>query len=304
MNMSNTKQKYFYAVKNGRNIGIYTTWDECKEQVDKFPNPIYKKFKTYDEADIYIKTLHDKPSNTSNISNTSDIRSVVNVVNAVNVVNNNINSSYILPKKVNSDIFNIENDYASIDRWNKFDDRIYIFTDGSNKGSQKMNNKMCGIGIYLSPECLNIKNIYYGNQIMTNNRCELLAVLYSLLIINKYIYNHISSNNISSNNISSINIVSDSTYTVNSCNEWIEKWRENGWKTSNGTPVKNQDIMENIYINIQKIKTVIKEKLNTNITINIIHTNSHKNISDISNEFEKFLCFGNNIADKLAQNEL
>ena len=29
------KKKKFYAVAVGRKPGIYTTWDECKKQVDK-----------------------------------------------------------------------------------------------------------------------------------------------------------------------------------------------------------------------------------------------------------------------------
>ncbi|VDK48266.1 unnamed protein product, partial [Cylicostephanus goldi] len=29
----------FYAVANGRNIGIYTTWDQCRAQIDGYPKP-------------------------------------------------------------------------------------------------------------------------------------------------------------------------------------------------------------------------------------------------------------------------
>ncbi|WP_286149303.1 RNase H1/viroplasmin domain-containing protein, partial [Thomasclavelia cocleata] len=34
----------FYAVKIGRKPGIYLTWDECKQQVDKFKGAVYKSF--------------------------------------------------------------------------------------------------------------------------------------------------------------------------------------------------------------------------------------------------------------------
>lgn len=44
----------FYAVKNGRNPGIYNTWDECKAQVDGFSGAVYKSFSTKDEAIAYI----------------------------------------------------------------------------------------------------------------------------------------------------------------------------------------------------------------------------------------------------------
>ena len=36
----------FYAVRKGKKTGIYTTWDECKEQVDGYPKAEYKGFKT------------------------------------------------------------------------------------------------------------------------------------------------------------------------------------------------------------------------------------------------------------------
>lgn len=47
-------KKKFYAVKNGKNIGIYDTWDECKEQVNGFSGAEYKSFATKEEAKDYI----------------------------------------------------------------------------------------------------------------------------------------------------------------------------------------------------------------------------------------------------------
>lgn len=37
------KNKY-YAVKRGRQPGIYETWDQAKAQVDNYPNALYKSF--------------------------------------------------------------------------------------------------------------------------------------------------------------------------------------------------------------------------------------------------------------------
>ncbi len=42
--------KKFYAVKNGRKIGIFLTWNECKEQIDGFSSAVYKSFPTREEA--------------------------------------------------------------------------------------------------------------------------------------------------------------------------------------------------------------------------------------------------------------
>ena len=41
----------FYVVKNGRKVGIFSTWEECQKQVVGFKGAIYKSFKTKDEAE-------------------------------------------------------------------------------------------------------------------------------------------------------------------------------------------------------------------------------------------------------------
>lgn len=44
----------FYAVKIGLAPGIYTSWDDCKKNVNGFKNAKYKKFKTNEEALCYM----------------------------------------------------------------------------------------------------------------------------------------------------------------------------------------------------------------------------------------------------------
>ncbi|GFN35253.1 ribonuclease H1 domain-containing protein [Tepidimicrobium xylanilyticum] len=45
----------YYAVRVGRNKGIYKTWAECEAQVKGFSNAVYKKFSTYEEAINFIE---------------------------------------------------------------------------------------------------------------------------------------------------------------------------------------------------------------------------------------------------------
>ena len=47
--------KKYYAVKKGRKNGIYSTWAECKKQVDGFSGAIYKSFTDYDTALRFVK---------------------------------------------------------------------------------------------------------------------------------------------------------------------------------------------------------------------------------------------------------
>lgn len=42
--MSSSETKVYYSVPSGIKCGIYNTWEECKENIEGFNNPIYKKF--------------------------------------------------------------------------------------------------------------------------------------------------------------------------------------------------------------------------------------------------------------------
>ena len=44
----------FYAVKEGRNIGIFESWIDCKKQVDGYSGAKYKSFKSRKEAMEYL----------------------------------------------------------------------------------------------------------------------------------------------------------------------------------------------------------------------------------------------------------
>lgn len=52
------KVKY-YGVKRGLVPGVYTSWDECKAQVDGFSGAEYKSFKTEEEANDYVNVEKD-----------------------------------------------------------------------------------------------------------------------------------------------------------------------------------------------------------------------------------------------------
>lgn len=44
----------YYAVKIGRKEGIFSSWDECKEQVHGYPGAVYKSFSTLEEAENFL----------------------------------------------------------------------------------------------------------------------------------------------------------------------------------------------------------------------------------------------------------
>ena len=45
----------YYSVHKGRETGIFTTWDNCKKQIDKYKGAIYKSFKKKEDAEKFVK---------------------------------------------------------------------------------------------------------------------------------------------------------------------------------------------------------------------------------------------------------
>lgn len=44
----------FYGVKKGREIGVFTSWDECKARVDGFSKAAFKSFDNYKDAYFFV----------------------------------------------------------------------------------------------------------------------------------------------------------------------------------------------------------------------------------------------------------
>jgi ribonuclease HI len=50
---------YYYAVAAGHRIGIYTSWEDCKVNIDDYISPIYKKFGTEEDAKLFLNEFAD-----------------------------------------------------------------------------------------------------------------------------------------------------------------------------------------------------------------------------------------------------
>ena len=80
--MSSKKPK-FYVVWTGRIPGVYTSWEECREQVDGFPVARYKAFASRDEAEYaaadepeeHIHSAHPAERSTVASTNVDDAAS-------------------------------------------------------------------------------------------------------------------------------------------------------------------------------------------------------------------------------------
>lgn len=100
---------------------------------------------------------------------------------------------------------------------------VTIYTDGACSG----NPGVGGWGAVLMYK--DISKEFSGScEATTNNRMELTAVIEALKKLNQPCQ---------------VEIFSDSSYVCSAfINGWIWNWMRNGWKTSNGRPVENQDL--------------------------------------------------------------
>ena len=106
--------------------------------------------------------------------------------------------------------------------------KLTIYTDGACSGNP---GKGGWAAILIVGD--NKKNLSGAEYKTTNNRMELTAVIQSLQSLDDY-------------NDFEIEINTDSKYVKDGIEIWINKWKENGWKTANKKEVKNQDLWKNL----------------------------------------------------------
>ena len=99
------------------------------------------------------------------------------------------------------------------------------------------------------------KEISGGNKQTTNNIMELTAILEALKALKTEC---------------EVQLYSDSAYCVNAFNQnWIYGWIKKGWKTADGSDVKNKEIWQEIYELTKKHKvTFNKVKGHSNVELN------------------------------------
>lgn len=112
-----------------------------------------------------------------------------------------------------------------------------IYCDGSTRIKNKKGiDNIGGFGYVVYNKSGYIVDAY-SEQVKntTNNRMELQA-LYE--VIKKY----------GSDSIFGANkVYTDSAYAMKCITEWSDTWNRNGWITSKGNPVENQDLIKQIY---------------------------------------------------------
>lgn len=107
---------------------------------------------------------------------------------------------------------------------------ITLYTDGACSGNPGPGGWAC---VLLSPKGYVIELGGAESQ-STNNRMELKAAIEGLRWL--FVRKELSS--------TMVRLYTDSKYLIQGIESWVRSWKKNGWKTSEGNPVANQDLWE------------------------------------------------------------
>lgn len=103
---------------------------------------------------------------------------------------------------------------------------VTLYADGACKG----NPGVGGWGALLRYNG-HEKELCGGEQMTTNNRMELTAVIKGLSALTRSC---------------TIDVYTDSSYVQKGISEWLAGWKANGWKTASKKPVKNIDLWQQL----------------------------------------------------------
>ncbi len=120
----------------------------------------------------------------------------------------------------------IVQEYLATQNFLKKEPEIEIFIDGACLGNP-------GPGGYAAIiRKANKEKIVTGHEIQTtNNRMELTAAIKALSALDKP---------------SVVKVFTDSRYLIDGVTKWLSRWEKNGFKTSSGKPVKNQELWKKL----------------------------------------------------------
>lgn len=121
-----------------------------------------------------------------------------------------------------------------------------IYTDGSSLGNPGPGG--FGVVVVDDNDELLFCHAKMENEDTTNNRQEMLAILYAVVR-----YGRITP---------TPHVYSDSAYAINTFTDWMYKWKDNNWLRSNNSVPENLDLVQFYYqlinegfeINLHKVK--------------------------------------------------
>ncbi|XP_029902797.1 ribonuclease H1 [Myripristis murdjan] len=242
--MAKGKGKFFYAVRAGLKPGVYTTWDECKSQVDKFPQAAFKKFASERDAWAFVRGVD--PSAAPPVKNeAADSQPAAALLprrgpEPLEYIPLGQKRCYSKeeaepnckrPRQQSEEAAATATTTAhpssgSADGLTYMGDAVVVYTDGCCSANGKKGAR-AGIGVYWGRNHpLNVAERLNGRQ--TNQRAELQAACKALEQAKQM-------------NIKKLVLYTDSKFTINGVTSWVKQWKQNGWRLKGGGQITNKE---------------------------------------------------------------
>ncbi|XP_064195852.1 ribonuclease H1 isoform X1 [Anguilla rostrata] len=235
------KGKFFYAVRKGVKPGVYSTWDECKSQVDKFPSASYKKFASEEDAWGFVRSQPGAIPSASAAGNGDSLPEAPKIApEAISAVPIGAKRPHGEPDEVDhgkrfkcteGELQKVCSAPPSSDGFTYMGEAVVVYTDGCCSGNGK-HGARAGIGVYWGPDHpMNVCDRLHGRQ--TNQRAELQAACKAL-------------EQARDKNIKKLVLYTDSKFTINGITSWVKNWKANGWRLKSGGAVINREDFEKL----------------------------------------------------------
>lgn len=212
--------KKYYVVWEGRKTGIFTDWNTCKNQVDKFTGAKYKSFKTLGEAEAAFHGVSVTPVKES-------------------LKKDKLPKDLSTSKKTSAQVVKT---YTAAEIAEMTID-TKIFTDG---GCEPNPGKAgSGVAVYRNDV---IDELWYGlyNPKGTNNTAELNALHQALIMAKDEIKKD-----------KSVAIFCDSKYSIQCITQWAVSWEKKGW-IKKGGEIKNLELIKEMFALHQLLKDKVQ----------------------------------------------
>ena len=285
----------FYAVHKGKRRGIYTDWNECKQNIFGVRHPIFKKFGTKEEAEHFLLHGFGTKTNQSMLDTLGKGNDTPSAGDNAKIDGNNENGESGGSGGSGGSGVVIANAKKHI---------IHIFTDGSlirKKSKNGAARVLCGYGIYIPAYGL-MEELRYAGTIRdnkTNNRGELKAIIdglnYILCCIDETVGDTVAAapdaefpHKNDKLKETQIILYTDSSYSKLILGDTGVKYRKAGYLVSkkSGEEVKNADMVQEI----MEIRDKIAEY---GMELVVKHVYAHTNL-------DTFEANGNRLADEYA----
>lgn len=285
----------YYAVRKGRQTGIFTDWDACSKSVTGYAGAQFKSFKSLKDADRYasgpggtggrvgssgaIGSSIGTSLDYSTVSPLTRKRGVRGYSNAISKAQRKPSRSLTTLKplaasKLVTKPLTTSKPLAVSKPLTAVVSHM-IYTDGASKGNQNQSTAVAGYGVYFGPkdERNVAEPLASGRQ--TNQRAELTAIKVALEVI-------LTENS----STTRYDISTDSSYSIKCLTKWAVNWQRNGWKNTKKQPVENQDIIRPCLNLLEQVNSRYRE--NGWDQLQFFHVPGHAGIP------------GNEMADRLA----